>query len=72
YMSLKERYYKVSYCGRDSRFRLFPAQSRMCAANASCQRRMKSYPLISPPTAQYCIVRDTSISTSGIWRSSGC
>lgn len=25
-MSLKERYYKVSYCGRDSRFRLFPAQ----------------------------------------------
>ncbi len=26
-MSLKERYYKVSYCGRDSRFRLFPRSS---------------------------------------------
>lgn len=25
-MSLKGHYYKVSYCGRDSRFRLFPAQ----------------------------------------------
>ena len=24
-MSLKERYYKVSYCGRDSRFRLLMA-----------------------------------------------
>ncbi len=34
-MSLKEHYYKVSYCGRDSRFRLFPAQIRMYAANAS-------------------------------------
>ncbi len=34
-MSLKEHYYKVSYCGRDSRFRLFPAQFRMYAANAS-------------------------------------
>ncbi|GCI51817.1 hypothetical protein BvCmsA75A_00989 [Escherichia coli] len=33
-MSLKEHYYKVSYCGRDSRFRLFPAQFRMYAANA--------------------------------------
>ena len=34
-MSLKGHYYKVSYCGRDSRFRLFPAQIRMYAANAS-------------------------------------
>ena len=76
-MSLKGHYYKVSYCGRDSRFRLFPAQIRMYAANASIPTsgiwRIHSYIISAPDELREPLrnmTRMQLIRTPGSWKPS--
>ena len=75
-MSLKGHYYKVSYCGRDSRFRLFPAQIRMYAAISACRVALQiihSYIISAPDELREPLrnmTRMQLIRTPGSWKPS--